>query len=44
LYYVYLIESLSAGCQRYVGMTDGLRQRLREHNAGASSYTARFGP
>jgi len=30
LYYVYLIESLSAGRQRYVGMTDDLRQCLRE--------------
>src|SRR6266576_604200 len=44
LYYVYLIESLSAGRQRYVGMTDDLRQRLREHNAGESSYTAKFRP
>jgi hypothetical protein len=40
--YVYLIESLSAGRQRYVGMTDDLRQRLREHNAAESSYTAKF--
>ena len=44
LYYVYLIESLSAPGQRYVGMTDDLRQRLREHNAGESSYTAQFRP
>ena len=44
MYYVYLIESLSAGRQRYVGMTDDLRQRLREHNAGGSPYTARFRP
>ena len=44
MYYVYLIESLSAGHQRYVGMTDDLRQRLREHNAGESSYTAKFRP
>ena len=44
LYYIYLIESLSAGRQRYVGMTDDLRQRLREHNAGGSPYTARFRP
>jgi putative endonuclease len=44
LCYVYLIESLSAGCQRYVGMTDDLRKRLREHNAEESSYTAKFRP
>jgi len=44
LHYVYLIESLSTGRQRYVGMTENLRQRLREHNAGESSYTAKFRP
>jgi putative endonuclease len=44
LYYVYLIESVSTEDQRYVGMTDDLRQRLREHNAGESSHTSRFRP
>ena len=44
MYYVYLIESFVAGRQRYVGTTDDLRQRLREHNAGESSYTAKFRP
>jgi predicted GIY-YIG superfamily endonuclease len=34
LYYVYLIESLSAQGERYVGMTTDLKQRLEEHNAG----------
>jgi len=29
---VYLIESLSAQEERYVGMTRDLKQRLREHN------------
>ncbi len=32
VYYVYLIESLSAQEERYVGMTRDLKQRLREHN------------
>jgi predicted GIY-YIG superfamily endonuclease len=40
--YVYLIEGLSAERQRYLGMTDDLQQRLREHNAGESSDTAKF--
>ena len=44
LYYVYLIESLSAGRQRYVGMTDDLKQRLLEHNAGKSPHTSKFRP
>jgi putative endonuclease len=42
VYYVYLIESLAAQCERYVGMTTDLKQRLREHNAGKSSHTSKF--
>ena len=44
LYYVYLIESLSAEGRRYVGMTSYLKQRLQEHNAGKSSHTSKFAP
>ena len=32
MYYVYLIESLAAQGQRYVGMTADLKKRLQEHN------------
>jgi putative endonuclease len=42
MYYVYLIQSLSAARERYVGITSDLEQRLREHNAGKSSYTSKF--
>jgi putative endonuclease len=44
MYYVYLIQSLSAARERYVGITSDLEQRLREHNAGKSSYTSKFKP
>ena len=44
LYYGYLIESLSAHGQRYVGLTDDLKQRLQEHNEGKSSYTSKSMP
>jgi putative endonuclease len=44
VYYVYLIESLSAARERYVGITSNLEQRLREHNAGKSSHTSKFKP
>ena len=44
MYYVYLIESLSAKGERYLGMTTDLKQRLQEHNAGKSSYTSKFRP
>jgi len=44
VYYVYLIESLRMQGERYVGMTTDLKQRLREHNQGKSSHTAKFSP
>ena len=44
MYYVYLIESLCAQGERYVGMTTDLKQRLREHNQGKSCHTAKFSP
>jgi putative endonuclease len=44
VYYVYLIESLSAQGERYVGMTTDLKQRLREHNQGKSCHTAKSSP
>ena len=44
MYYVYLIESLSADGERYVGMTTDLKQRLGEHNQGKSSHTTKFSP
>ena len=43
MYYVYLIESLS-NRRRYVGLTTDLAQRIREHNAGESTYTSSFRP
>ena len=44
VYYVYLIESLSAQGEHYVGITTDLKQRLREHDQGKSSHTKKFGP
>ena len=44
LYYVYLIQSVSAQGERYLGMTSDLKQRLQEHNAGKSSHTSKFRP
>lgn len=44
LYYVYLIQSLSARAERYVGLTSDLKRRLDEHNNGKSFHTSKFGP
>jgi len=42
--YVYLIESMADPTRRYVGSTNDFPRRLREHNAGESSHTAKFRP
>lgn len=44
VYYVYLVESLSAEGERYVGMTTDLKQRLGAHNQGKSFHTKKFRP
>ena len=44
MYYVYLIESISAQGERYLGMTTHLNERLQEHNVGKSSHTSKFKP
>ncbi|WP_339034302.1 GIY-YIG nuclease family protein [Bradyrhizobium symbiodeficiens] len=44
MHYVYLLESEVFVGQRYIGLTTDLRQRLRDHNAGKSSHTSKYGP
>ena len=40
---IYVIQSINAN-KLYVGMTEDLDNRLREHNAGKSKYTATYKP
>lgn len=42
--YVYILKSLSDPTKRYSGITSDLKQRLAEHNRGASLHTAAFVP
>lgn len=44
MYYVYLLESVGAPGQRYVGLTSDLKARLAAHNAGRSSHTSKYRP
>lgn len=44
MFYVYLIASISVPSQKYIGMTDDLPNRLKQHNAGYSSHTAKYKP
>ena len=44
MHYVYLIKSIKSQRQRYTGVTEDLRQRLADHNAGRSVHTALHRP
>ncbi|RTZ94198.1 MAG: GIY-YIG nuclease family protein [Deltaproteobacteria bacterium] len=41
---MYLLESLSNPSKRYIGITSDPARRLKEHNSGKSSYTAKSTP
>ncbi len=41
--YVYILESVDGG-HFYVGLTNDLKARLRDHNAGHVAHTSKFGP
>ena len=42
--YVYLIENVHFRQQHYTGITNDLKQRLADHNAGESPHTRKFKP
>ncbi len=44
MYYVYLIQSINFPDQRYVGLTEDLKSRLKAHNSGESKHTSKFYP
>lgn len=44
MYYVYILKSVRHSEKIYVGYTVAVDQRLSEHNAGESMYTAKYRP
>ena len=44
MFYVYVIRSLSHPKRYYIGFTENIDQRVKEHNAGRSLHTAKYGP
>ncbi len=44
MFYVYFIRSIADPTKTYIGYTSDLKARLKAHNSGASTHTARFLP
>jgi len=44
MHYVYILESVAVPGHFYIGSTDNLRQRLRQHQADVDSHTAKYRP
>ncbi len=43
-YYVYMLQSMTNPDRFYVGMTEDLEERIKEHNAGAVPHTSKDRP
>lgn len=44
MFYVYLIKSINFPDQKYIGMTEDLPTRLKQHNSGYSAHTSKYKP
>ena len=44
MHYVYILESLSVPGHYYIGSTDNLRQRVRQHQADVDAHAAKYRP
>ncbi len=43
-YYVYILHSIADAGRYYVGMTSELETRLKMHNTGKCTHTAKYRP
>ena len=44
MHYVYILVSLKDPTRSYIGRTEDLEARLKQHNRGESSYSQRYAP
>jgi len=44
MHYVYILESVAVPSHFYIGSTDNLRQRLRQHQANVDAHAAKYRP
>jgi predicted GIY-YIG superfamily endonuclease len=42
--YVYILESINAPAENYIGLTNDLRARMTAHNNGQAKHTSKFKP
>lgn len=43
-YYVYILQSAFDTGRFYIGFTENLENRLKDHNSGKDPYTAKYKP
>ena len=44
MFYVYILQSLNSQKQIYIGFTQDIKQRIKDHNHGKSKHTDKFKP
>lgn len=44
MFYVYILQSIDTQDQTYIGFTEDLKQRIKDHNSGHSKHTSKFKP
>ena len=44
MFYVYLLQSILRPQEHYVGFSEDLKERLKDHNSGKSVHTNKFKP
>ena len=44
MHYVYLLRSLKNSSRTYIGITDDLKARLKNHNEGGTNNTSKYRP
>jgi predicted GIY-YIG superfamily endonuclease len=42
--YVYILESINAPAENYIGLTNDLRARMTAHDNGQAKHTSKFEP
>ena len=44
MFFTYIITSISIPSKTYIGFTSNIKERLKSHNQGKSSYTKKYVP